>query len=114
MSRTVTFVEIWLFAANMASRTQPPYSQAWRGQQRDVVPVLGSKDKPIFTATSPTNMTIDRRGFLSASASAMVLGKSGLSLSTFGPRADTPAPPEIERIEAREIAVYTTAANTEY
>jgi len=57
-------------------------------------------------------MTIDRRGFLSASASAIALGKSGLSL-TLGPTADAP-PPETERIEAREITVYTTAENTDH
>jgi glucosylceramidase len=77
------------------------------------------KAKPIFAATSAhqnlaTNMTIDRRSFLSASASAIALGTSGLSLTTVGPTADAPAPPEIERIEAREIAVYTTAENTDY
>jgi len=59
-------------------------------------------------------MTIDRRGFLSASASALVLGKSGLSLSTSEPNADTPVPPQVERIQTREIAVYTTAADTDY
>ena len=64
--------------------------------------------------TSPTNMTIDRRSFLSASSSALVLGKSGLSLTRSGPKARSPAPPEIERIEAREIAVYTTADKTDY
>jgi glucosylceramidase len=59
-------------------------------------------------------MTIDRRGFLSVSASALVLGKSGLSLSTSEPTSDTPAPPQVERIQTREIAVYTTAADTDY
>ncbi|HKW09711.1 MAG TPA: glycoside hydrolase family 30 protein [Gemmatimonadaceae bacterium] len=56
-------------------------------------------------------MSIDRRGFLSASASAIALAKSGLSLKV--PESDTPVPPEPERIKAREIAVYTTASNTD-
>jgi glucosylceramidase len=59
-------------------------------------------------------MTIDRRGFLSASASAIALGKSGLSFTDLEPRSRTLAPPDISRVETREIAVYTTAANTDY
>jgi glucosylceramidase len=59
-------------------------------------------------------MTMDRRGFLSASATAIALGKSGLSPAALEPHSDAPEPPEIERIVARDIAVYTTAANTEY
>src|SRR5262245_45481478 len=59
-------------------------------------------------------MTIDRRGFLSASASALAVGKRALSLTILEPSSDTPAPPELERIEAREIRVYTTADNTDY
>src|SRR6478609_627321 len=57
-------------------------------------------------------MTIDRRGFLSASASALVLGKSGLSLEIPARSADGPAPPQA-RNQAREVTVYTTAANTD-
>jgi glucosylceramidase len=59
-------------------------------------------------------MTIDRRGFLSASASALVLGKSGLSLTTPEPSSDAPAPPQAERVQGKEITVYTTAADTDY
>src|SRR6476620_6376954 len=58
-------------------------------------------------------MTIDRRGFLSASASALVLGKSGLSLEIPARSAYGPAPPQA-RNQAREVTVYTTAANTDY
>ena len=59
-------------------------------------------------------MTIDRRGFLSASASALVLGKSGLSLASAEPRSDPPAPPQVEQIQTREVTVYTTADKTDY
>src|SRR5436190_349144 len=59
-------------------------------------------------------MTIDRRGFLSASASALVLGKSGLSLTTSEPSSHTPAPPQVDRVQEKEITVYTTAADTDY
>src|SRR6188472_3170499 len=58
-------------------------------------------------------MTIDRRGFLSASASALALGKSGL-LTSLEPRTDAPAPPEIARSVPREVTVYTTADKTDY
>jgi len=59
-------------------------------------------------------MTLDRRGFLSASASAIALGKSGLSLPSLEEMPAPQSPPEIERIEASEVTVYTTAANTEF
>lgn len=59
-------------------------------------------------------MTIDRRGFLSASASALALGKDGLSLNMFGTAFEGPEPPELGRIEAREITVHTTAAGTDH
>ena len=58
-------------------------------------------------------MTLDRRGFLSASASAIALGKSGL-LPSLEEKSAPQSPPEIERNEASEITVYTTAANTEF
>jgi glucosylceramidase len=59
-------------------------------------------------------MKIDRRGFLVASSSALVLGKSGVLAATSEPSAETPEPPEIDRLVGKEIAVYTTAANTNY
>lgn len=59
-------------------------------------------------------MKIDRRGFLVASSSALVLGKSGPSLTALEPPSETPEPPELERVDAREIAVYTTADKTNY
>jgi glucosylceramidase len=60
-------------------------------------------------------MTIDRRGFLTASASALALGKSGLSSLTKLESMSVPsAPPESERIAASEVTVYTTAANTDF
>jgi glucosylceramidase len=58
-------------------------------------------------------MTIDRRSFLVASSSALVLGKSRLLPPPSDEPSEAPAPPEIERnVEASEIAVYTTADRT--
>ena len=60
-------------------------------------------------------MKIDRRGFLVASSSALVLGKNGLSPAAHEQPSETPEPPEIDRsIEGREVAVYTTADKTNY
>src|SRR6266700_2953888 len=60
-------------------------------------------------------MTIDRRTFLLASSSALVLGKRTLSPAAFEQPAETPEPLEIkQRIEGREIAVYTTADKSNY
>lgn len=60
-------------------------------------------------------MKIDRRGFLIASSSALVLGKNQLSTAAFEQPAETPEPPEIDRkIEGKEIAVYTTADKSNY
>ena len=59
-------------------------------------------------------MTIDRRGFLSASASALALGKSGL-LTSLEHASETPAPPpSVGRIQTREVTVYTTADKTDH
>jgi glucosylceramidase len=63
---------------------------------------------------SPT-MKIDRRSFLVASSSALVLGKTKLSPAAYEQPSETPDPPEIDRrIEGRSIAVYTTADKTTY
>jgi glucosylceramidase len=60
-------------------------------------------------------MKIDRRGFLVASSSALVLGKTPLSPAPYEPPSETPEPPEIDRtVEGRQIAVYTTADKTSY
>jgi len=62
-------------------------------------------------------MTIDRRGFLIASSSALVLGKSRLVAGYDRPSETpaTPEPPEIDRsVEGKEIAVYTTADKSNY
>ena len=60
-------------------------------------------------------MKIDRRGFLVASSSALVLGKTKLSPAAYEQPSETPEPPEIDRsIEGRQIAVYTTADKTNY
>ena len=57
-------------------------------------------------------MTIDRRGFLAASSSALVLGKSMLSPDVEH-RSNAPEMPERQPpMAARPIAVYTTADNT--
>jgi glucosylceramidase len=60
-------------------------------------------------------MKIDRRSFLAASSSALVLGNKQLSQAAYEQPSETPDPAEIDRrIEAREIAVYTTADKTSY
>src|ERR1700730_8239322 len=60
-------------------------------------------------------MKIDRRGFLVASSSALVLAKSQLSSGTYVQRSETSESLEVEgRIEGKEVAVYTTADKTDY
>jgi glucosylceramidase len=59
-------------------------------------------------------MTIDRRDFLAASASALALGKAGLPLPARPSEPDAPATPDAGALQAREITVYTTADNTDY
>src|SRR6266550_8022623 len=59
-------------------------------------------------------MKIDRRGFLVASSSALVLGKGKLSPLAVERPAETPEPPEPGRISATEVTVYTTADKTNY
>jgi glucosylceramidase len=60
-------------------------------------------------------MKIDRRGFLVASSSALVLGKTKLSPPAPEQSSETPEPPEFDRkIQGREVAVYTTADKTNY
>src|SRR5436190_21011729 len=60
-------------------------------------------------------MKIDRRGFLVASSSALVLGKKQFSPVGSEQASETPEPPEFDRsIDGREIAVYTTADKTSY
>jgi glucosylceramidase len=60
-------------------------------------------------------MKIDRRGFLVASSSALVLGNTKLAPAAFGQPSDTPEPPELKgSIAAREVAVYTTADKTNF
>jgi glucosylceramidase len=59
-------------------------------------------------------MTIDRRGFLAASSSAFLLGKT---IRSPDPeiRSDGPEMPELQPgIQGRPIAVYTTADNTDH
>src|SRR5882762_3278340 len=58
-------------------------------------------------------MKIDRRGFLVASSSALVLAKTGISEAAHVHASETSEPLESEgRIEGREVTVYTTADNT--
>src|SRR5712692_9555464 len=60
-------------------------------------------------------MKIDRRDFLVASSSALVLAKSQLSSAAHVPESETSAPLKIgERIEGKEVKVYTTADNSNY
>lgn len=60
-------------------------------------------------------MKIDRRGFLVASSSALVLGKTRLLPEEDEQRSDAPGQPGLDRaIQDREIAVYTTADRTNH
>ena len=64
-------------------------------------------------------MKIDRRGFLGASASALVLAKSQLSWASNSPTVEPLRSPEIDgrtrgRIEGTEVTVYTTADKSNY
>src|SRR6202022_1894897 len=60
-------------------------------------------------------MKINRRGFLVASSSALVLTKAGISAAEPVQPSETPEPLAIEgRIEGREVAVYTTADNSNH
>lgn len=58
-------------------------------------------------------MTIDRRRFLSASASALALSHAGLSLKDELPP-ENPEPPQLERIGSGQITVHTTADLTDH
>jgi glucosylceramidase len=60
-------------------------------------------------------MKIDRRGFLVASSSALVLAKTQLGSAESLTTAETSEPLSIaESIEGRQVAVYTTADNTNH
>jgi len=60
-------------------------------------------------------MKIDRRSFLVASSSALVLGKSQPLLAAQEQPSETPEPPDVgRRVAARDITVYTTADKTAY
>jgi glucosylceramidase len=60
-------------------------------------------------------MKMDRRSFLAASSSAVVLGKSPLSSAAHDQPPETLEPVEIEgKIDGRAIAVYTTADNSDH
>ena len=60
-------------------------------------------------------MKIDRRSFLVASSSALVLGKKGLSPTAYEQPSETPEPPGIDStLQGRSIAVHTTADKTNY
>jgi glucosylceramidase len=55
-------------------------------------------------------MKIDRRGFLAAASSALTLAKSQLSAAAYTQPSEIAEPPQVER---KEVAVYTTAANSD-
>ncbi|MDQ6634839.1 MAG: glycosyl hydrolase [Gemmatimonadota bacterium] len=60
-------------------------------------------------------MTLDRRSFLIASSSALVLGKSKLQPTGYDQPSEVPEPAELGRdVRARGITVYTTADNTNH
>src|SRR5215212_4799940 len=58
-------------------------------------------------------MKIDRRAFVLASSSALVLGKTGLSEASEA-SVEAPESSELERFEEKEITVYTTADKTDH
>src|SRR5436305_8284051 len=58
-------------------------------------------------------MTLDRRTFLSASASAVALGTAGLPLPTFEPEPESTPGRETRDLQGKEITVHTTANNTD-
>ena len=60
-------------------------------------------------------MKIDRRKFPAASSSALVLAKSQLSSAAYPQPSETPEPLEIrERMEGKEVKVYTTTDNSNH
>jgi glucosylceramidase len=60
-------------------------------------------------------MKIDRRSFLVASSSALVLGKTPAATAPSEQASETPEPPPFDReLQGRQIAVYTTADKTDY
>jgi glucosylceramidase len=60
-------------------------------------------------------MKIDRRTFLVASSSAVVLGKANLSPAAHAHPSEAPEPPEFDRRgQGSSIVVYTTADKTDY
>src|SRR6266566_8768989 len=60
-------------------------------------------------------MKIDRRSFLVASSSALVLGKKGLSPAAYEQPSEPTEPPELDTtLQGKSIAVYTTADKTNY
>jgi glucosylceramidase len=60
-------------------------------------------------------MKIDRRGFLVASSSALVMAKSQLSSASTVQNSETTEPLAIEGpLEGKKVSVYTTAENTEH
>jgi glucosylceramidase len=59
-------------------------------------------------------MTIDRRGFLVASSSALVLGKSRLLREASEASPANPTDPELQPLQGRGVTVYTTADKTNY
>ena len=62
-----------------------------------------------------TIMKIDRRRFLVASSSALVLAKTGVSAPEYVHASETSEPLEIESsIEGKQVTVYTTAANSNH
>ena len=60
-------------------------------------------------------MKIDRRVFLAASSSALVLAKTQASAAKYVNASETSEPLEVERkIERKKLTVYTTAANSDH
>jgi glucosylceramidase len=60
-------------------------------------------------------MKIDRRGFLVASSSALVLGKGKLPPQAYEQPSETSGPPEVDgTIQGKQIVVHTTADKTKF
>ena len=65
--------------------------------------------------SNSSSMKINRRNFLVASSSALVLGKTKLSPAADGQPSEVSEPPQFDRnFAARDVAVYTTADKTNY
>src|SRR4029453_3909525 len=87
------------------SRGARQHPERARARPRRTQTADGGKAGAQLSHPPPPPMTIDRRGFLAASSSALVLGKRGLSLPRLEPPSGTPEPPRFDAGPAREGSV---------